>query len=164
MAIHGRFWAHDYPNLMSIERIAVIEDVKRLDKRKPDKVDREAIRLGSYVVCKALDGSRAGREELYHIGYLKAEGGWPEIHAAIEAAKSKERCPYPFIVCVCERSIAVNADGTVRKHKERATGKACAGAGRSSEGFTRSPFTSTTGRAAREESTLTDDTTLTGDR
>lgn len=90
MAIHGRFWAADYPNLLTIERMAVLDDVKRLDGRKPDKVDREAIKLGSYVVCKALDGSRAGREELYHIGYLKADDGWPEIHAAIEAAKAKE--------------------------------------------------------------------------
>ena len=90
MAIHGRFWADDFPNLLTIERMAVIEDVKRLDKRRPDKVDREAIKLGSYVVVKSHDGTRAGQEELYHIGYLKADGGWTEIHEAIEAAKAKE--------------------------------------------------------------------------
>lgn len=90
MAIHGRFWADDYPNLLTIERVAVLEDVKRLDGRRPDKVDRQAILAGSYVVCKAHDGTRAGQEELYHIGYLKADGGWPEIHDAIEAVKAKE--------------------------------------------------------------------------
>jgi hypothetical protein len=90
MAIHGRFWADDYPNLLTIERMAVLDDVKRLDKRKPNKVDREAIKLGSYVVCRAHDGTRAEQEELYHIGYLKADGGWPEIHDAIETAKARE--------------------------------------------------------------------------
>lgn len=90
MAIHGRFWADDFPNLLTIERMAEIGDVKRLDGRKPDKVDREAVKLGSYVVVKALDGTRAGKEELYHIANLRADGGWTEIQTAIDAAKAKE--------------------------------------------------------------------------
>jgi hypothetical protein len=87
--IYGRFHSEEFPNILTIERMGVIEDVKRLDGRKPDKVDREAVKLGSYVVVKECDGRNAGKERLYHIGYLKADNGWTEISAAIEMAKAK---------------------------------------------------------------------------
>lgn len=88
--IYGRFHSEEFPNILTIERMAVLDDVKRLDGRKPDKIDRKAIELGSYVVVREQDGRNAGQESLYHIGYLKADNGWTEISAAIEAVKVKE--------------------------------------------------------------------------
>lgn len=48
--------------------------------RKPDKIDREAVCEGSYVVV--LDGSK---ERLYHVAFLRADGGSLEISKALEA-------------------------------------------------------------------------------
>lgn len=90
MAIYGQFHSEEFPNVVTIERMAKLEDIKRLDGRKPDKVDREAIKLGSYVVIKEGDGRNAGEERLYHIGRLRADGGWTEISLAIEAAKAAQ--------------------------------------------------------------------------
>lgn len=84
--IYGRFHSKDYPNKLQILRLAVLDDVKRIEGRRPDKTDKECVRLGSYVVVKDLDGQR---EDLYHVRYLKADGGWDEIVAAIAATKSK---------------------------------------------------------------------------
>ena len=69
--------------VVTIKRIAILDDVRRLDHRAPDKVDRSAIRSGSYVV---VDDS--GYERLYHQAYLRADGGSLEIADAIIAAKS----------------------------------------------------------------------------
>jgi len=67
---------------VTIVRVATIGDVKTLDNRKPDKADREAIRCSSYMVVLLY-----GVERLYHIGFLKADGGSREISAAIEALR-----------------------------------------------------------------------------
>jgi len=76
MAIYGRFG-----DVVTIERIAVLADVKALDLRNPDKRDKDAIAAGSYVVVKDEDGKR----RLYHQAYLRADGGSLEIAAAIAA-------------------------------------------------------------------------------
>lgn len=75
--IYGRFG-----NPLTITRRAVLQDVKALDKRTPDKTDKAAIKSGSYVVT--LD-NETGRESLYHLAYLRADDGSKEITAAIEA-------------------------------------------------------------------------------
>lgn len=79
MAIYGRF-GHE----LTIERVATLADIKPLTGRKPDKLDREALSRDSYVIVVHKDD---GMRDLYHLGYLRADGGWPEISAAIEATK-----------------------------------------------------------------------------
>lgn len=76
MAIYGRTG-----QVVEIVRIGTIDDVKALDGRKADKQDRDAIKAGSYVVV-----SDGGKERLYHLAFLRADGGSQEIAAAIEAS------------------------------------------------------------------------------
>lgn len=148
MAIYGRFHSEDFPNILIVERMAVLDDIRRLDKRKPDKIDRKAIELGSYVIVREQDGHNAGGERLYHIGYLKADGGWGEISDAIEASKARAapvvtestpQQPRQIVCSYCQRTIAVNRDGTVRKHGRG--NKACQGSGRPEAGFALGPVT-----------------------
>ena len=68
---------------VTIKRIAILDDVRRLDHRTPDKVDRAAVRSGSYVVV----ADDKGLERLYHQAYLRADGGPLEIADAIIAVK-----------------------------------------------------------------------------
>lgn len=68
--------------VVTIKRVAIIDDVRRLDHRTPDKVDRAAIQSGSYVVV-----DDHGYERLYHQAYLHADGGSLEIADAIIAVK-----------------------------------------------------------------------------
>lgn len=84
MSIYGR-WG----NPVTIVRMGTLDDVKTLDKRKPDKVDRDSIKNGSYIVCIDHEGSRKGRETLHHLGYLRADGGINEIYEAIKAVTGK---------------------------------------------------------------------------
>jgi hypothetical protein len=74
--IYGRFG-----NRVTIVRRAVLADVKNLDNRKPDKQDRDALKNSSYVVVRDDDG----REKLYHLAFLRADGGSREITEAIVA-------------------------------------------------------------------------------
>lgn len=78
MAIYGRFGA-----VVTIVRRAVLADVQKYDKRRPDKTDKAAIASGSYVIVRDAD---TGTERLYHQAYLRADDGQREISAAIEAA------------------------------------------------------------------------------
>jgi len=73
--IYGRFG-----NPVTIKRRGTLDDVRKLDGRKPDKQDREALALGSYVVVEC-----DGKERLYHLAFLRADGGIREIDAAMEA-------------------------------------------------------------------------------
>jgi hypothetical protein len=66
---------------VTIVRMGTLEDVKTLDKRRPDKQDRTAIANGSYVVVRHKDG----REVLAHQAYLRATDGSLEIGKAIDA-------------------------------------------------------------------------------
>jgi hypothetical protein len=74
--IYGRFG-----NQVRVLRYATTDDVKKLDGRKPDKQDREAIKSGSYVVVADAD---SGKERLYHQAFLRADRGSVEITEALE--------------------------------------------------------------------------------
>ena len=76
MAIYGRGGG-----VVTIVRMAALADVKKLDGRKPDKQDREALANGSYVVVRFEDGT----ERLYHQAYLRADGGGREIGEVLDA-------------------------------------------------------------------------------
>lgn len=65
----------------TIVRVGTLDDVHKLDGRKPDKTDREAVKCGSYVVVR-FEG---GAERLYHQAFLRADGGAREIGEAIAA-------------------------------------------------------------------------------
>lgn len=79
--IYGRFGQE-----VEVVRVAILVDVKRLDHRKPDKADRDAIRNGFYVVIRLLEDKK---EQLYHKGLLRADGGLREIDEAITRAKGE---------------------------------------------------------------------------
>jgi hypothetical protein len=68
---------------VSIVRRGVLADVEKLDGRKPDKQDRDAIRNGSYVVVVADD-----KQRLYHQAFMRADGGSREITDALERAEA----------------------------------------------------------------------------
>ncbi len=85
--IYGRFG-----NKVEIVRVGTLDDVRKLDKRKPDRQDRDAIEVGSYVVTRSLDSEdKSDKLRLHHVAYLKADGGWKEIHARIEELDSTAR-------------------------------------------------------------------------
>ena len=75
--IYGRFG-----DPVDIVRRGTLEDVKTLDKRRPDKHDRENVERGGYVVVRQDDGA----EVLYHLAFLRADDGIAEIDAAIAVA------------------------------------------------------------------------------
>lgn len=77
--IYGRFG-----NPLKVLRMGTLDDVQKLDGRKPDKQDRAAIESGSYVVCSEEDGT----ERLYHQAFIRADGGAREIGAAIDALEA----------------------------------------------------------------------------
>lgn len=83
--IYGRFG-----DPITIVRVATLEDVRKLEGRKPDKADLEAVRNGSYVVVRRTDDSA---ERLYHQAFMRADDGSREITAAIEALTSGEQDP-----------------------------------------------------------------------
>lgn len=68
--IYGRFG-----DPVTILRAGTLEDVKTLDKRKPDKQDQENVANRGYVVIRQDDG----KERLYHLAYLRADNGFAEI-------------------------------------------------------------------------------------
>ncbi len=81
MAIYGRFG-----DKVKIVRIGTLEDVKKLDGRKPDKQDREAVKTGSYVVVEQDDG----RKRLYHLAYIRADNGAREVSDVIRTVAPPE--------------------------------------------------------------------------
>lgn len=72
--IYGRFG-----EVVTIKRVGSLEDVQKLEGRKPDKQDREFVASMSYVV---VDDD--GKERLYHRAFLRADGGSSEIAEAIK--------------------------------------------------------------------------------
>jgi hypothetical protein len=74
--IYGRFG-----DVVTIVRVGTLEDVSKLDGRKPDKQDRENVKNGGYVVVRFDDGS----EQLCHQAFLRADEGQREISRAIES-------------------------------------------------------------------------------
>lgn len=76
--IYGRFGDE-----VKLLRMGTLADVKILDGRTPDKIDKAAIESKSYVVVVQNNGE----ERLYHLAFLRASNGSPEISAAIEKLK-----------------------------------------------------------------------------
>lgn len=77
--IYGRFG-----NRVTIQRLAKLSDIKELDGRKPDKQDREALANDAYVVVS----DDYNKLRLYHVGFLRADGGSVEISAVVEGCKA----------------------------------------------------------------------------
>lgn len=75
MTIYGRTG-----DVVTLKRLATLEDVKPLEGREPDTQDLEALENGSYVVVIQDDGT----ERLYHQAFLRATGGSAEIGEAID--------------------------------------------------------------------------------
>jgi len=69
-----------FSEVVRLARMATLADVRKLEGRKPDKRDRDALALGSYVVVVTA----AKRERLCHQAYLKADGGSLEIQKEID--------------------------------------------------------------------------------
>lgn len=72
--IYGR-----WQNVVTIKRHALLEDVRKLENRKPDKGDRECLSIGAYIVVES-----EGREQLCALAFLRADRGSLEITQAIE--------------------------------------------------------------------------------
>lgn len=86
--IYGSFGAK-----VQILRMAAPWDIERLEGRKPDAQDLQAIERGSYVVVE-----ENGKEELYSLAYLRADEGLSEIERAIDAAR------HPLVVVATDES------------------------------------------------------------
>lgn len=73
-------------NEVKILRRGTLDDVTKLDGRKPDKQDREAIKLDAYFVVECF-----GQERLYHLAFIRADGGAKEIDDEIERVTGVRR-------------------------------------------------------------------------
>lgn len=75
MTVYGRTG-----DVVTIMRLASLEDVEKLEDRPADTQDLEALENGSYVVVTQDDGF----ERLYHQAFLRATDGAAEIGAVID--------------------------------------------------------------------------------
>lgn len=86
MAIYDRFGF-----AVKILRLAQPQDFRKIERRKPDKRDFEAMNLEAVVIVtdvaspngKTMPGPEP--ENLIHIAFLRADGGLGEIQDAIKA-------------------------------------------------------------------------------
>jgi len=76
MTVYGRTG-----DVVTIKRLATIEDVEKLEGREVDTQDLEALENGSYVIVTQDDGS----ERMYHQAFLRATNGSVEIGQVIDA-------------------------------------------------------------------------------
>lgn len=81
MTVYGRTG-----DVVVIRRLAVLEDVKVLERREPDAQDLEALENGSYVVVVQDDG----KERLYHQAFLRATDGSVEISKVLGAMRDEQ--------------------------------------------------------------------------
>lgn len=81
MAIYSRFG-----DVVTIERMGKIEDVREYDRRRPDKYDRHNVSIGNYVIIKFSNG----KLQLASISYLRADDGFKEIAGEM---RKYEDCP-----------------------------------------------------------------------
>ena len=88
--VYGRFGGE-----IEIVREGTLADVRKLDGRKPDKQDRDAIELGSYVIWRHAGDGPGGQEHLAHVAYLRADDGFKEIVDAMRAAGIRNRMTHP---------------------------------------------------------------------
>ncbi len=94
--IYGRFG-----NEVDVIREGTLDDVKLLDKRKPDSADVHNVNIRGYVVTKSIRDPDDGydvepSEKLHALCYLRADGGLTEILDAVKAtgtATEPVRCP-----------------------------------------------------------------------
>lgn len=70
-----------FGNVVEIVAVGTLDDVRKLEGRKPDALDRAAVKSGSYVVVESSEG----RRWLYHLAHLRADDGLREIQQAIAA-------------------------------------------------------------------------------
>jgi hypothetical protein len=84
MTIYGRTG-----DVVTIVRVGTLDDVQTLERRTPDKMDRDAIEFGSYLVVRQDDG----KERLYHEAYLRADGGSLEIVKAVARLSQQTGAP-----------------------------------------------------------------------
>ena len=78
MTIYGRTG-----DVVTVIRRGKLDDVQKLEGRKPDKKDREAVKNDGFVVVRHEDG----KEALYHLAFLRADGGSLEISEALAKAE-----------------------------------------------------------------------------
>lgn len=71
-----------FGNKIEVVRRATVADVRKFDNRRPDKEDRVRTADGWRAICRYLDG----REFLADVAFLKADGGYGEIHDAFKTA------------------------------------------------------------------------------
>lgn len=76
MTVYGRTG-----DVVTIKRLAMLEDIKKFEGRDPDARDLKALENGSYVVVTQDDGA----ECLYHQAFLRATNGAVEIGETIDA-------------------------------------------------------------------------------
>lgn len=81
MTVYGRTG-----DVVTINRLATIEDVEKHEGREADTQDLEALENGSYVIVTQDDGS----ERLYHQAFLRATNGSVEIGQVIDALVSAQ--------------------------------------------------------------------------
>ena len=79
--IYGRFG-----DVVTIERMARLEDIRAFENRKPDAADRHNLSIGNYVITKAANGEL----RLASISYLRADDGFREIATRM---REFEDCP-----------------------------------------------------------------------
>ncbi|REK40902.1 MAG: hypothetical protein DWQ20_00810 [Actinobacteria bacterium] len=78
MAIYGRFGSE-----VRVLGYATGRDIVQLEGRKLDQQDRNALAIGSYVLCQRVeDGARV----VQHQAYMRADDGAREIGKALLAA------------------------------------------------------------------------------
>jgi hypothetical protein len=82
MAIYGRAG-----NRVIVQRLAKLADVKKYDNRKPDKQDRERLKLDCLLLVSDAEHDD-GKLRLYDIAFLRADFGIREIMAVVEACKA----------------------------------------------------------------------------
>lgn len=68
-------------DVVTIKRLATLEDIEMLEGRAPDTQDLEALENGAYVVVTQNDGT----ERLYHQAFLRATDGSVEIGQVVDA-------------------------------------------------------------------------------
>jgi hypothetical protein len=99
MSLYTRFG-----DRVELVRLAVADDVRKLENRKPDKEDRARSVDGWRAIAKYCGGpnrgtrnpetngcgdENVGKSILVDAAFLRADEGWSEISAAFQALKPK---------------------------------------------------------------------------
>lgn len=112
MTVYGRTG-----DVITLKRIATLEDFPKFETRPLDARDREAFGNLSYVIAEQDDGTEA----LYHLAFVRASGGAKEIDDIFEdlvlkaVASAPARLPPTYVVD--------RAGQLPREHELRAEGQ-----------------------------------------